>query len=81
MAECLVKTRRRYSRDDLDRALLRSSRFVDHVGATVMDLADWAAEEGLLSMQAAEQLDLRVDAAVRHRKKALKRRRLVKPMP
>ena len=80
MAECLVKTRRRYSRDDLDRALLRSSRFVEHVGATVMDLADWAVEEGLLSIQAAEQLDLRVDQTVRQRKKTLERRRLIKPV-
>ena len=32
MAECLVKARRRYSRDDLDSALLRSSRFVEHMG-------------------------------------------------
>ena len=46
-----------------------------------MDLADWAVEEGLLSMQAAEQLDLRVDQTVRHRKNALERRRLVKPVP
>ena len=45
-----------------------------------MDLADWAVEEGLLSIQAAEQLDLRVDQTVRQRKKTLERRRLIKPV-
>ena len=81
MAEHLVKAKPRFRRDSLDRTLLRSTKFVEQVGNGVMDLADRAADEGLLSMQAAEQLDLRVDKTVGRRKRALNRRRVGKPVP